>query len=146
FDVETLSPTYHLTIGLPGQSNALAIARRLGLDSDVLARAEAQLRPEHFEMERMLEEIRQERSAAADERHRERVAREEAEEIRRALAMRRDRIEDERASVLDDARRDAERELASIKNEIESLRRKRDRSGYDPQAADSTLRSLDSSI
>ncbi|MFM2159004.1 MAG: hypothetical protein RLZZ124_1478, partial [Cyanobacteriota bacterium] len=45
FDVETLSPTYHLQWGIPGRSNALAIASRLGLDGGVLAEADALLAP-----------------------------------------------------------------------------------------------------
>lgn len=146
FDVASLSPTYHLTIGLPGQSNALAIARRLGLDEEVLERAAQQLAPEHFEMERLLDEIRQERSAAADEHRREAVARRESEEIRRGLADHRDRIEDERVAVLDDARRDAERELAALRSEVEALKRHQGRVGFDAQAADVTLRDIDARI
>ena len=47
FDPETLDPLFRLCIGMPGLSNALAIARRLGLDPEVLARAEAMIdRPE----------------------------------------------------------------------------------------------------
>jgi len=146
FDVESLSPTYRLTVGLPGQSNALAIARRLGLGEDVLVRAQEQIAPGHFEMERLLEQIRTERAAAATDSTRERVAREEAEEIRRQLAARRDAIEEERLAVLGGARREAERELASVRSEIESLRRRRQRTGYDPEAAEATLRAVDSAI
>lgn len=45
FDVDTLSPTYRLQWGIPGRSNALAIARRLGLEETVLQQAESQLAP-----------------------------------------------------------------------------------------------------
>jgi DNA mismatch repair protein MutS2 len=146
FDVASLSPTYRLTIGLPGQSNALAIARQLGLAPEVLDRAAAQLAPEHFEMERLLDEIRQERTAAADEHRREAIARRESEAIRRGLADDRDRIEEERLAILDEARRDAERELAAIRTTVEALKRRQERARFDAQAADETLRELDSRI
>lgn len=146
FDVETLSPTYKLTIGLPGQSNALAIARRLGLPSAILDNAQSQLAPEHFEMEGLLAEIRAERTAASDEHRRERVAREESEAIRVDLARKRDQIEDERRAVLDDARRQAEKELAAVRAESEALKRRQVPGRYDPQAAEETLRTLDQGI
>lgn len=146
FDLETLSPTYHLTIGLPGQSNAIAIARRLGLDEPVLRRASEQLAPEHFEMETLLGEIREERAAAAESRRREELAREESEDLRRSLAERRDRIEQERAGILDAAHREAEDELAAIRREIDQVRRKAVLRDFDPRAADETLRTLDANL
>ncbi len=69
FDVQTLSPTYRLTLGLPGQSNAVNISRRLGMPAEVLGRAEATLareRPDAHELIRGLEETR----AAAEEARR----------------------------------------------------------------------------
>ncbi len=146
FDVASLRPTYRLTIGLPGQSNALAIARQLGLDAEVLERAERELSPEHFEMEKMLEEIRQERAAAAEEHRREAAARSTVEELRRELAERRESADEERAAILEDAHREAERELAAIRREVESLKRRQARSAFDVRVADETLKELDERV
>ena len=71
FDVETLSPTYHLQWGIPGRSNALAIASRLGLDGAVLSEAEALLAPrgegEVNQVIAGLENQRQRQQEAAEE-------------------------------------------------------------------------------
>jgi DNA mismatch repair protein MutS2 len=52
FDIESLLPTYHLTVGLPGRSNALAIAERLGLDKGIVERAKSMIAPEELRAER----------------------------------------------------------------------------------------------
>lgn len=146
FDLETLSPTYHLTIGLPGQSNAIAIAERLGLEEGVLARARSQVAPGHVELERLLAEIRAERAYLAAARRQEEAAAREAEDIRLSLARGRDDIERERANVIAGARREAEDELTVIRRELDALRRRSALRGFDPAAADGTLRELDARI
>jgi DNA mismatch repair protein MutS2 len=133
-------------VGLPGQSNALAIARRLGLSDDVLERASEQLAPEHFEFENLLGEIRAERAAAAEARDREEQARHESEQLRVTLAERRDAIEQERAGILAAAQREAEDTLARMRREADTLRRKAAEREFDPQVADETLRRMDADL
>ena len=146
FNIETLSPTYHLTVGLPGQSNALAIARRLGLGDDILERASGQLAPEHFEFENLLGEIRAERHAAAEARVSEEAARREAEDLRVALAERRDTIEQERANILAAAQREAEDALADMRREVDAMKRRATQRDFDSRAADETLREMDKQL
>ena len=71
FDSETLSPTYHLLWGIPGRSNALAIATRLGLETGVIDQARSLLSPggegEANTVIRGLEEQRQRQQAAAED-------------------------------------------------------------------------------
>jgi DNA mismatch repair protein MutS2 len=146
FNLETLSPTYRLTIGLPGHSNALAIAQRLGLTAEVLERAEAQLAPEHFELEHLLAEIRDERIAAAAARERDEAASRESEALRVALADTRERIELERAGILESAQHEAEDALAQARRELDDFRRRAANRDFDARAAEETLRKLDGDI
>jgi DNA mismatch repair protein MutS2 len=77
FDVETLSPTFRLQVGLPGRSNAFAIAERLGLPVDIVRGARALVSPEEIQTETLLTEIQrahQEALAARDEATRARRA------------------------------------------------------------------------
>ena len=64
FDVETLSPTYRLMIGVPGRSNALAIAGRLGMPREILEAASGMLDPDELRVDSLLQDIRRRRDEA----------------------------------------------------------------------------------
>ena len=111
FNPETLSPTYHLTIGLPGRSNALEIATRLGMPQMIIDEARRSIAPEQQQVDALLTDIRREREGAASARRAEEIARNEAEEIRVRLEQKLDAIDDERQSVLERARQQVERDV-----------------------------------
>jgi DNA mismatch repair protein MutS2 len=140
FDAETLAPTYRLRIGLPGRSNALAIAQRLGMPLEIVARARAEVGPEQLHVESLLTEIQRERDEAVAARRAERNAAREAEEIRRQLAGRLDAIEDERDALIERTRRDIEEELGATREELREASRRlqraeRERAEFDAAAA-----------
>ena len=122
FDLETLSPTYELTIGLPGRSNALAIARRLGLDASIIAAAQALVNPESLQAESLLAEIKTTREAALATQAEVEQARHDVEVLRRELAIRLVNIEEERLAILNAARIQAQEELAAARAEITRAR------------------------
>jgi DNA mismatch repair protein MutS2 len=123
FDVTTLRPTYRLMIGLPGKSQAFAIAERLGLPGPILADARDRISAEHASMEETLaaiaaaekaqaaalEAAQAERATAADERE---LARTGVAQARR-----------EAAKLLADARRAADELVARAEREVADLRR-----------------------
>ena len=126
FNLETLSPTYHLTIGLPGRSNALEIAQRLGMPQTLIDQARSSIAPEQRQVEEMLSDIRREREGAADARRAEEIARREAEEIRERLSDRLDAAESERERLMERARAEvgeqierAQKLLAEAEVEVE---------------------------
>ncbi len=122
FNVETLSPTYHLTIGLPGRSNAFAIATRLGLDPAIIAQAKTALTQTDVELEAMLAQIKRAHQDAASARAHAEIAQREAEqratETRRKLAE----IEAARAAILEQAHAQAQAEIDLARAELERLR------------------------
>src|SRR4029079_13759449 len=74
FDLETLSPTYHLTIGLPGGSQAFAIAERLGLPEPLVAHARSRLTEAQATFEATLARIREAEGETAESKARAREA------------------------------------------------------------------------
>ena len=123
FDIATLRPTYKLTIGLPGRSNALAIASRLGLDPKIVSAAKNEVNPENIRADKLLDDIRKERNRTGREREKAAKARKRSEELNRELEKRLEAIEDERRKVIAEARAEAELEIAVLKQNINSLKK-----------------------
>jgi DNA mismatch repair protein MutS2 len=122
FDAETLSPTYRLTIGLPGRSNALTIARRLRMPEEIVEEAREMISPEDLRTQDMLDDIHRLRVDMARERDEAHTARTGATEAARELRGRLAAIEDERQQVLRQARREAEETLEELRSEVRQLR------------------------
>ncbi|HET9110261.1 MAG TPA: endonuclease MutS2 [Ktedonobacterales bacterium] len=122
FDVETLSPTYRLTIGLPGRSNALAIASRLGLPAEIIEQGREFLGSAGVEMESLLSNLADERRVAADERYRLSMERAEAEYQRKELERMRRETEEERERILNATREKARREADAAQAELARIR------------------------
>ena len=123
FDVATLQPTYRLEIGLPGKSQAFAIAERLGLPEPILDDARSRLAAEHLTMEQTLAALAETQEARTAEL-------EEARSARAAAAAERDRAKSgvgrarrEAAQILGDARRAADDLLARTEREVADTRR-----------------------
>lgn len=123
FDVTTLRPTYRLEIGLPGKSQAFAIAERLGLPPAILADARSRLAAEHVSMEETLAALARaeaERGEALHEAERERsAARAEHERATGGVS----RARREAAEILADARRAADDLVARTEREVLDIRR-----------------------
>ncbi len=122
FDVETLSPTYRLTIGLPGRSNALAIAGRLGLPGEIIEQGREFLGSAGVEMESLLTNLAEERQAAADERYHLSMERAEAEYQRKELERMRRETEEERERIINAAREKSRREADAAQAELARIR------------------------
>jgi len=124
FDLESLRPTYHLTIGLPGRSNALAIAGRLGLDEDVVQRARKMVSPEDLRAESLLDEIHRQRDLIRKDSEEAEQARKGAQALEAELAARLEMIDEERLELLEQTRVDAESEVDAVREHLRDLRRR----------------------
>ncbi|HMB53445.1 MAG TPA: Smr/MutS family protein [Thermoanaerobaculia bacterium] len=126
FDPAGGEPTFHLLPGPPGGSEALALARRLGLAEEWLDRAESLLGSGHRELQRLLTEVESLRGELAAEKERVRVEADDAEKLRRRLADEQQALAEERKNVgkklraqLDAFRRET---LDKLRDEVEAMR------------------------
>ena len=123
FDVQTLAPTYRLTIGVPGQSNAFAIATGLGLPAHIVDRARDLVSADHLEAEQFLVRIKQTQAETAQARKEAQQANATAQKVAAELRERLANIEQERTQTINEARAQAAQELEAMRKELRALRR-----------------------
>ena len=141
FDPITLAPAYHMTVGMPGGSNALAVAARLGVLSTIIEQARILLPQGALDLEAMLTDIAAEKVKAAETvRLLERV-KTEAEERNTELESRLSQLNREESRIIEEARDKVVRVIADLNRQIRqaSLELRRQRSKEAVEAAKKSL-------
>jgi DNA mismatch repair protein MutS2 len=122
FDLETLSPTYRLTIGLPGGSQAFAIAERLGLAPDIVADARSRLSENQRAFEETLARIRETEGETSEALERARAAEARATDALRTADEERRRARRDRDETVREARQAAEKLVETLRGEVQATR------------------------
>lgn len=130
FDVETLSPTYRLLIGVPGRSNAFAISQRLGMDMSVVEKAKGIVGSDNRDFEAVLEKLEKTRQSLEEERSAAEEATRKAKKIEQKAKEQRDKIEILKQKEMEQAKQKAEKLIQAAKRqasefllEIEKLKK-----------------------
>ena len=138
FNVETLSPTYRLRVGLPGKSNAFEISRKLGLSEDIIARASQLLGEEQLEFEEAVSRVEADQAEAEEALREAGEAKAAAESERDAAAKELEKARAEADKILEDARtqartmlRDAQGTIDEISAELRKISKRRKNAGFD---------------
>jgi DNA mismatch repair protein MutS2 len=123
FDLETLSPTYRLTVGIPGRSNALSIANRLGMPRAIIEEATTLLDPGDERAEELIDQIRARRDDIAEQLRRASQAEEEVRVLRRRAAQSIREADEIKRTARDEAIAEVEAELEETRRAIRELQR-----------------------
>ncbi len=121
FDIATLQPTYRLSIGIPGQSNAFAIAQRLGLPEDVISAAQAMMTDEKVKLDEIIGEIETDRKETAKSRQEAEKLRLEYYRLKKDYATLSSELKMKRQQIVDDAQRAAEEMVKNTRHELDLL-------------------------
>lgn len=121
FDVNTLSPTYRLLIGVPGRSNAFAIAERLGVPSSILDFARGEVKEEDLRVENMIASLEENRLSAEQEKESATKLREELEGLRKQHEQELQKLEQQRDKRIEKAEDEARKIVQKARDEAEQI-------------------------
>lgn len=107
FDVDTLSPTYRLLIGVPGKSNAFEISKKLGLSDYVINRAKEFINTDNIELEDVLQNVEKNRLQAEEDRAEAEKLKREIEKIKAEYEGKLERVMAQREKIISKAKSEA---------------------------------------
>ena len=136
FDVATLRPTYRLTIGIPGKSNAFAIASKLGLPEHIITSAKEQIDSDAVDMETLLADLEaSKRSMQEDEKAIE-AYKQEIESLKESLKKKEENLDAKKAEILKKAREEARDIIEEAKETADQTIRDYNKWRNNPNKAD----------
>lgn len=121
FDIETLSPTYRLLIGVPGRSNAFEISSRLGLPESIIDRAKSFTGTDRHEVESMIASLEETRRQSEDDAERSHALLVESETLRKELQDKLQAYEERKEALDKKAKEKARKIVDEAKKEAESI-------------------------
>jgi len=121
FDIETLSPTYRLLIGVPGRSNAFEISSRLGLPESIIDRAKGFTGTDRHEVESMIASLEETRRQSEDDAERSHALLLESETLRKELQDKLQAYEERKEALDKKAKEKARKIVDEAKREAEAI-------------------------
>ena len=121
FDINTLSPTYRLLIGVPGKSNAFEISKKLGLNDEILSRAKSFMTDESINIEELLKNIYDNKLLIEKEKEKILKDSEEIEKIKNSLQNEKDDISSKKSEIISKAKEKAKNIILEAKEDANEI-------------------------
>ena len=121
FNIETLSPTYKLLLGVPGTSNAFAISRKLGISEEIINRAKEFIDSEKINIEELLTNIYEDKRTIEIEKQKTLENSKKIEELKSSLEFDFSKLHQKQKDIIDKAKDDARNILISAKEDANDI-------------------------